>query len=379
MQRRLFLQHSMAAIGGAACVPWLSTPASAIHSPKHILVLGGTHFLGPAIVEAAIAEGHAVTMFNRGVTNPDLFPHVEKLRGFRSNDPRDQDLSALQHRRFDAAVDVWPSDPQLAASAAEFLKDHVPHYLYVSSIAAYDSKEFETAGIEESAALEPWDGPARGYNRGKAESERRLHSIRGDEITIVRPGPIKGTRDTTPDLLTWLIRAQNGGTHIGPGSGEDPVELVDVKDVARFLLFAISRTLYGTFNLTGRPMPFRQFLDACKSTMRSDAKFEWIPLPFLREHGLETDSALHTFAGNFPLWRPAGAQRGLFQISSEKAFRAGWQTRNFQETALDCLSYFRSLHENLAWDDYLSEDKEREVLEAWTHRAKQRQPARLDR
>jgi hypothetical protein len=152
-----------------------------------------------------------------------------------------------------------------------------------------------------------------------------------------------------------------------------------VKDVARFLLFAISRTLYGTFNLTGRPMPFREFLDACKSAMRSDAKFEWIPLSFLREHGLETDSALHTFAGNFPLWRPAGAQRGLFQISSEKAFRAGWQTRNFQETALDCLSYFRSLHENLAWDDYLSEDKEREVLEAWTHRAKQRQPARLDR
>jgi len=240
--------------------------------------------------------------------------------------------------------------------------------MYVSSIAAYNSKEFERAGIEEDAPLEPWNGPARRYNRGKAESERRLHAIRGEGITIFRPGPIKGTRDTTPDLLTWLIRAQNGGTHIGPGTGDDPVELVDVKDVARFLLFALNRPLYGTFNLTGRPMSFRQFLDACKSTTRSDAKFDWIPLPFLREHGLDTDSALNSFAGNFPLWRPACAQRGLFQISSEKAFRAGWKTRDFQETALDCLSYFRSLRENLAWDDYLSDDKERKVLDAWAHR-----------
>ena len=369
MHRRSFIQRSAAAIFGAACVPLLRTQANAITSPQHILVLGGTHFLGPAIVEAAMTEGHTVTLFNRGVTNPDLFPHIEKLRGFRSSDPRDQDLSALAHRQFDAAVDVWPSDPAVVASAAEFLKDHVRHYLYVSSVAAYDF-QLERAGIEENAPLEAWNGPARGYNRSKAESERRLHSIRGGETTIVRPGPIKGTRDTTPDLLTWLIRAQNGGVHIGPGTGEDPVELVDVKDVARFLLFAIHGALDGTFNLTGRPMSFRQFLDACKTTTRSEAKFEWIPLNFLREHGLDTDSALNTFAGNFPLWRPAGTHPALFQVSSEKAFRAGWQIRAFQETALDCLSYFRSVRENLAWDDYLSEDRERQILDAWAHRVK---------
>jgi 2'-hydroxyisoflavone reductase len=369
MQRRSFIQHSMAAVAGAACLPWLPKRTNAI-TPKRILLLGGTKFLGPAIVEAAIAAGHTVTLFNRGVTNPDLFPHVEKLRGFRSSDSRGQDLSSLTHRHFDAAVDVWPNDPALAESAAEFLKDRVGHYLYVSSIAAYDSKEFERAGIDETAPLEPWNGPARQYNRGKAESERRLHAIHGEDITIVRPGPIKGNRDTTPDLLTWLIRSQNGGTHIGPGNGEDAVELVDVKDVARFLLSSIDRSLHGTFNLTGRPMPFRQFLDACKTATRSDAKFEWIPLAFLREHGLEIDSVLKTYAGNFPLWRPAGAQPGLFQISSEKAFKAGWQTRAFQETALDCMSYFRSLSEVLEWDDYLSEGKERQVLEAWAHRVK---------
>jgi 2'-hydroxyisoflavone reductase len=299
-----------------------------------------------------------------------LFPHCEKLRGFRSSDTGDQDLSSLARRHFDVVLDVWPNDPTTVASAAEFLRDRAGHYLYVSSIAAYDSKEFERAGIEENAPLEPWNGTGRKYNRGKAESERRLHAIFGDRITIVRPGPIKGYRDTTSDLLTWLIRAQNGGQHIAPGDGSDPVEIVDVKDVARFLMLAADQSFYGTFNLTGRPMGFREFLAACKATTHSDAQFVWIPQDFLHRQGLETDFALGLFAGNFPFWRPPGAKPGLWQVSSEKAFRAGWQTRTFQETALDCLSYFRSRDKTLDWDDYLSPDKEKQVLDAWERRSR---------
>jgi len=324
-------------------------------------------FLGPALVEAAGLEGHTVTLFNRGITNPDLFPHLDKLRGFRCSDAGDQDLSSLARRHFDVVVDVWPNDPAIVASAAEFLKDRAAHYLYVSSVAAYDGKEFTRAGIEENAPLEAWNGPGRKYNRGKAESERRLHAILGERLTIVRPGPIKGDRDDTPDLLTWLIRAQSGGRHIGPGDGRDPVEMVDVKDVARFLVHAIDRSLYGTFNLTGRAMTFREFLDACKAATWSDAEFVWIPQDFLHQHQLETDFALCLFAGNFPFWRPAGAKPGLYQVSSEKAFRAGWRTRAFEETALDCLSSFRSRSETLDWTDYLSADKEQQVLDAWAH------------
>jgi nucleoside-diphosphate-sugar epimerase len=370
MQRRYFLNKSLTAIAASACAPLFPAQVRASTAPKHILVLGGTKFLGPALVESAIAAGHTVTLFNRGVTNPDLFPHLEKLRGFRSGSANDQDLSALAHRHFDVAVDVWPNDPTVVASAAEFLKDRIRHYLYVSSIAAYDSKEFDRAGIEENAPLQSWNGSGRAYNRGKAESERRLHGIFGEKVTIARPGPIKGIRDTTPDLLTWLMRAQDGGLHIGPGDGDDSVELVDVRDVARFLMLAIDRALSGTFNLAGKPMRFREFLDACKATTGSGARFEWIPREFLREHGLETDLALNTFAGNFPFWRPAGAQPGLLQVSSEKAFGVGWKTRSFRETALDCLYYFRSLRERLDWDDYLTADKEKQVLNAWEHRTK---------
>jgi 2'-hydroxyisoflavone reductase len=370
MQRRVFIKDSLTALAASACAPWFSANAWANNAPKRILVLGGTRFLGPALVEAAITDGHIVTLFNRGVTNPDFFPHLEKLRGFRSAEANDQDLSALAHRHFDVAVDVWPNDPAVVASCAEFLKDRVRQYLYVSSIAAYDAKEFDRAGTEENAPLRSWNGSGRAYNRGKAESERRLHAIFGEKVTIVRPGPIKGTRDTTPDLLTWLVRARVGGRHIGPGDGGDPVELVDVKDVARFLMLAVERTLNGTFNLTGKPMRFREFLDACNAAMDSDAQFEWIPREFLRSQGLETDSALNTFAGNFPLWRPVGDQPGLFQISSAKAFGVGWQTRAFRETALDCLLSFRSLQETLDWSDYLAAEKERHVLDAWQHRAR---------
>jgi len=275
----------------------------------------------------------------------------------------------LAHRHFDVVIDVWPNDPATVSSAAEFLKDHTQHYLYVSSIAAYDSKEFDRVGVDENTRLEPWNGPARKYSRGKAESERSLHAILSDKLTIVRPGPIKGDRDTTPDLFTWLVRTQNGGPHIAPGDGSDPVELVDVKDVARFLLLAIGRPVYGTFNLTGRPMSFREFLDACNVTTRSDTQFIWIPQDFLHQHGLETDFTLGLFAGNFPFWRPAGTGPGLYQISSEKAYRVGWQTRSFEETALDCLSYLRSLGDTLDWSDYLSADKEKQVLEAWKRRS----------
>jgi len=369
MDRRAFLRNSALVTAASACSSLLSSTVWASFAPKRILVLGGTKFLGPALVDVLVANGHTVTLFNRGVTNPELFPHLEKLRGFRSPDGNDQDLSAISNRHFDVIVDVWPNDPQVVQSAAEFLKQRTQHYLFVSSVAAYDGKEFAKLEVREDAPMEPWNGSARPYNRNKAESERRLHQIIGERLTIVRPGPIKGRRDDTPDLLTWLLRAQEGGEHIGPGDGHDPVELVDVKDVATFLALAIERSLYGTFNLTGKSMSFREFLDACKSATHSDATFVWIPQEFLHENGLESDVVLHTFAGNFPLWRPDPSNQGLFRVSSDKAFKAGWATRPFAETAFDCLNDFYSARV-MDRPNFLSATKEKEVLSAWTqHRS----------
>jgi 2'-hydroxyisoflavone reductase len=342
-------------------------PSAFARTPKKVLVFGGTDFLGPAVVDALMADGHTVTIFNRGVTNPELLPRVEKLRGFRSADPKDQDLSALERRRFDAVIDVWPNDPDIVASAAEFLKDRTNHYLFVSSIGAYDHKLFAKADvITEEMPTQPWNEPARQYNRNKAESERRLQKIIEERLTIVRPGPITGHRDDGSGLLTWLLRAQDGGEHIGPGDGKTPVELVDVKDVGRFLALAIAQPLYGTFNTTGNSFVFRDFLDACNKATKSQATFTWIPQDFLHEHGLDSNDVLHTFDGNFPLWEPDPKYQAFHRVSSAKAFAAGWHIRPFEETALDCLSDFYS---GLSpRPNYLTAAREQEVLEAWNHR-----------
>jgi len=371
MDRRTFLKNSLLASSAAALSPEFFRPlASATPAPKNILVLGGTDFLGPAFVEAAEIAGHTVTLFNRGITHPNLFPSLEKLRGFRSPDNDNQDLSALAHRRWDVVIDVWPHDPSMAASAAQLLKDRADHYLYVSSIAAYQSADFERPGVDETAPLEAWDGGATEYARGKAESERRLSALCGKKLTIVRPGPIKGLHDDTPDLLTWLRRAQLGGKHIAPGDGSSPVEIVDVKDVARFLVLAVDRSLFGTFNLTGHSMMVREFLNKCKAATNSDVEFVWIPKDFLDQHRLDSDSVLHLHGGNFPFWRPAGTQPGVYQVNSDKAFRAGWQTRPFEETSLDCLATYRSGYPDMSWwKDHMSPEKEKEVLDAWAHRS----------
>ncbi|MFI5182624.1 MAG: NAD-dependent epimerase/dehydratase family protein [Thermoanaerobaculia bacterium] len=363
MDRRRFLRTSLGA-SAAALLPRLMTSgplAGAI--PRKILVLGGTSFLGPAVVEAAVVAGHSVTLFNRGITNPALFPTLEKLRGFRSPDRTEENFTALGQRRWDVVVDVWPSDPSVVESAARVLRDRTTQYLYVSSIAAYDPKGFAQPHLTESAPLNAWDTAVRPYNRGKAESERRLLALLGDRLTVVRPGPIKGDRDTTPDLLAWLRRAQTATTHIGPGSGEDHVQLVDVKDVARFLVLAIDRSLHGTFNLTGAPMSFREFLARCVAATRSSADFVWIPREFLHQHGLDPDPS---YLGKFPFWHPEPERRGLFQISSQKAFDAGWTQRPFTETALEYLWFFDQLDPGVwQWTDELSEPIEASALAAW--------------
>src|ERR1700756_3667784 len=120
MNRRKFIRTSAASSLGLLLA---GTSSVFARTPKRVLVFGGTDFLGPAVVEALMADGHTVTIFNRGITNAELFSKVEKLKGFRSDDPKDQDLSALERRRFDAVIDVWPNAPYIVAPAAEFLKD----------------------------------------------------------------------------------------------------------------------------------------------------------------------------------------------------------------------------------------------------------------
>ena len=356
MLRRDLLKTSIAAsLAFAALRP---TRALGALKPKRILVLGGTLFLGPAFVESAIANGHSVTLFNRGVTNPELFPEVEKLRGYRSTIPDDQNLSALGRRRWDVVVDIWPNDPNLAESAARELADRTGQYIYVSSIGAYDGKDWVSPNLTEEAPLAPWDSDQRLYNRGKAESERRLAAIVGEKLTIVRPGAIKGRRDDTPDMYVWLKRLQDRDVVLAPGDGSTPVQIVDVRDVADFMLLAIELGAHGVFNVTGEQVSFRDFLKACRSATHSSGEIVWVPQTFLEKQGPQD------WRRDYPYFAPQSDKPNFYRVSSRKARAAGWETRPLRYTAMETLAYFGGLT-NFQFHDPIPAELQDTLLTKW--------------
>ncbi len=358
MNRRGFLRLGAASMAARATGAVARSPR-----PLRVLVLGGTGFLGPATVQSLVERGHTVTLFNRGQSRPGLFPTLEKLRGDRS--PEKLNLAALTGtRRWDAVIDVWPQEPAMAEAAAKLLGARTDHYLYVSSVAAYDG--YPTPGMTEMSPLRRWNAEAHEYGENKAESERRLSALAGEKLTVARPGPIMGERSGAPDLATWLLRARSSGRHIGPGDGGDAVEFVDVKDVGAFLAACVAEKRLGAWNLTGRSMSFRAFLDRCNAVTNSRAEFVWMPQVFLSREGLKSDKELNVYAGNFPFWRPEPELGNIFRISSEKAFAAGWRTRPFGETAIACLGNFDAGRTTPAtWKDFLDPEREQQVLAAW--------------
>lgn len=366
MERREFLRKSFFAGSAALASVILKRRAFGADRGRNILVLGGTNFLGPSIVEAALIGGHNVTLFNRRKSHPTLFPQLEKLWGVRAVDLQQQDLHSLEGgRQWDAVIDVWPHEPTLAATAATLLKDRTDHYLYVSSIGVYAS--YSQPSMNEDAPVLPWNGNEEDYSPAKAESERRLRAIVGNKLTIVRPTGIAGWKNTGPDILSWLLRAQSAGTHIGPGDGADPFQVVDVKDVARFLIASVERRITGTFNLTGRVMTFREYLAACNKATDSDAEWIWIPREFLAKEGV---ADWNHFIG----WRTDPAWKGFAEISSERAFGVGWEPRSFTETAADTLDWYHTPGTKIwdwrdplqrPWTDPLTPEKEEAILRAW--------------
>jgi 2'-hydroxyisoflavone reductase len=370
MKRRQFFKALAFASGATIAAFAFPNSAIAASQRKNILVLGGTSFLGPAVVEAALIGGHEVAIFNRGMTHPDMFPQLEKLWGFRAVDLHQQNLTSLEGaRRWDAIIDVWPSQPTIVASAANLLKDRTDHYLFVSSIGAYAS--YPHPNIDEDAPTHTYNGDENDYSLAKAESERRLKSIVGSKLTVVRPCAITGWRATGPDTLSWLLRAQSGGAHIGPGDGSDPVQQVDVKDVARFLIASVERSITGTFNLTDRSMTFRDFLSACNEATDANAEWVWIPRDFLSKEGV---ADWNHFVG----WRTDPSWRAFAQISSERAYSVGWKPRAFNETAADILGWYRRPNVKIydwrdpqqkPWIDPLTPEKEQAVLTAWRSEA----------
>ncbi|HEX8433930.1 SDR family oxidoreductase [Archangium sp.] len=341
--------------------------ASASSGGKRILILGGTGFLGPQLVEAARSRGHTVTLFNRGKTRPQLFPDVEKLHGDR--DPKvGEGLKALEGRGWDAVIDTSAYVPRIARASAELLAPHVGHYVFISTISVY--KELPRPGMDESAPLATVDDPANenvreNYGALKALCEQAVEAAFPGRATHIRPGLIVGPDDPTQRFTYWPVRVARGGEVLAPGGGSDPAQFIDARDLAEWALRTIENRDFGTFNATGpaKPLTMKDLLEACEQASGGNATFTWADAAFLEKHNVRAWM-------DMPVWvTPEGEMAGMSSVSNAKAMARGLKFRPTVDTARDTLAWFNGLpperQAELQKRAGLTPEREREVLAAW--------------
>ncbi|NOK17523.1 NAD-dependent epimerase/dehydratase family protein [Corallococcus carmarthensis] len=339
---------------------------SAPGKPLNILILGGTKFLGPALVQAAQARGHTLTLFNRGKTNPGLFPDVEKLQGDR--DPnKGEGLKALAGRKWDAVIDTSGYVPRIVKASAGLLAPNVGQYVFISSVSVY--KEVAKKDINESDAVatiqdETVEDIGEGnYGALKALCEQAAEAALPGRTLNIRPGLIVGPDDGSDRFTYWPLRVAKGGEVLAPGDGEDPVQVIDARDLAAFIIRNVERRTMGIFNVTGpvQTMKMKGMLEDIQKVTGGDARFTWVDATFL-------DQQKVTSFGDMPGWVPrAGPEGGLGAVSIARATQAGLATRPLTDTVRDTLTWFRALppdrQEKLRAG--LSAEREKEVLAAW--------------
>lgn len=320
-----------------------------------LLILGGTRFVGRHLTEAALAAGHRVTLFNRGRTNPDLFPQAEHVQGDRG-----RDLSRLGGRRWDAVIDVNGYLPKDVRASAQRLAAAVERYVYVSTISVY--ADWKTPGMTENAPLEqpkPGDEdldevPSRGYGRLKALCERVVQEAVPDRALIVRPCIVVGPWDPTGRFTYWVERTARGGEVLAPGRPGRPVELIDARDLADWVVSMAGRRETGIYNATGPRdlLTMEGMLHACRDTLGSDARFTWIPDDFLEDRGVR-----------LPFWLHEG-KHGYNLTDHTRAVEKGLTYRPLADTVRDVHAWVAGDPKGRDTYDFPPE-REAELLSVW--------------
>jgi 2'-hydroxyisoflavone reductase len=301
-----------------------------------LLVLGGTKFLGRAVVDEALERGHEVTLFNRGETNPELYPELEKLRG-----DRDGDLSALEGRDWDAVFDPSAYVPRVVRASAELLADRVGHYTFVSSISVYG--DFSEVVDEENGQLirldDTSDESLEGdrYGGFKALCEQVVADVFPGRSARVRVGLVVGPNDPTGRFTYWPTRVARGGEVLAPGRKGRQVQFVDARDLAAWLVDLAEGQVAGTFNATGPepPITMAELLETCRAVSGSNARITWVDEDFLREREVGEWMEL-------PLWiAETGdpAWRRFQEVDVSRAVAAGLRFRTVADTVRDTLEW----------------------------------------
>lgn len=314
----------------------------------NVIVLGGTQFIGRHIVEELIARGDEVAMLTRGKTRDELPSRVERLRGDR-NDGADG-LGALGRRRWDACVDVSGYTPRQVRASAEHLAGLVSRYVFVSTVSVY--ADSDVAPIVEShhrwppAGEEVTDVTPTTYGPLKVTCEDIVDEAYGARSVILRPQIVAGAHDPTGRYPYWVQRAGQGGQMLAPGDGSDFLQVIDVRDLARFTRTALVSGLSGAFNLAGPRITWAEFM-----RLLGVERPAWTDARTLRDGGV-------TFA-ELPLYIPNGGPRSnLMHVSCERARAAGLELSDPADTVRSVREWLRGTSVKPA----LAPERERELL-----------------
>lgn len=381
MQRRRFLRLAGSALGLAACRPGAAADTTAPAGPppaapnpdpplrpepillggqaQKILILGGTGFLGPHLVEAARSRGHTVTLFNRGKTRPELFPDVEKLRG-----DRDGDLAALKGRTWDSVIDTSGYLPRVVRASAELLAPSIRQYVFISSISVY--ADTSKLGIDETSPVAVAPDPATEnvpefYGALKALCEQAAEQVLPGRTTSIRPGLIVGPYDPTDRFTYWPVRIAGGGEVLAPGDPAYAVQYIDVRDLAGFILTAIERGHAGIFNATSLPLSMGDMLTRTRAALASDAAFTWVDLEFLEQNKIQPWS-------DMPAWAPpTPGYEGFAAVKIDRAVAAGLTFRPLEDTVTATMDWWNTLPEprRAKLRAGITREREAELLAAW--------------
>jgi len=340
--RREFLKAGLA--GAAAMAAGVAPRTGHAHEPAvapgrlRLLVLGGTGFIGPHMVREALRRGHEVTLFNRGRTNDDLFPDLETLIGDRNGQ-----LDALRERTWDAVIDNSGYVPRHVADSARLLAPSTSHYVYISTVSVYASL---AEPVDEDAPLATMDDESveevtnETYGPMKALCEKRAAAEFGeDRLTILRPTYICGPGDRTDRYTWWPVRTMRGGEMVWPGTPDDLIQIIDVRDLALFTLDTVERRITGTYNTVTPAGEFSMgdLLADCLAVTAANMTPVWMDYGFL--------SAQDTGTGNaFPIWSPPLPEYASdAKVSGLRARAQGLVNRPTRETARDTVEWWRTL------------------------------------
>lgn len=322
-----------------------------------ILVLGGTQFVGRHIVIEAVRRGHAVTLFNRG-SNPAIFPELEQLKG-----DRDKDLSTLKGKSWDVVIDSCGYTPQQVEASASLLRDAVKHYVFISTISVYADLLRPAGGalLDEEAELLTLEEPteevtSESYGPLKVLCEQVVKQHFPDQQLIIRPGFVVGPYDHTDRFTYFPWRVAQGGEVLVPDAGEQPIQYIDARDLAAFIVQGVERSLTGTFNAVIPPdsYTFADLLETSRRVSASDASFVEVSRDFLEQHDVDIYSLL--------MYLPAEFLNAV-RVSSARAEAAELKPHSLEATVKATLEYAAGFAPDYELKSGISLKRERELLQ----------------